>query len=122
MFRVLVLSGIASIIFGVPVPAVPGAGALVIALWFGDIRHHSGVFGIRPEKLGPDFPGGRPYSRPGALTLALRGTDRFSQPNITVISDAAGIWKAEQPQIQIAKRKQDPAAGNVSRGAPGAKR
>ena len=45
----LVLSGIASVIFGVLVAAVPMAGALVIALWFGA---YTFVFGVILVALG----------------------------------------------------------------------
>jgi uncharacterized membrane protein HdeD (DUF308 family) len=45
----LVLSGIASVIFGVLVAAVPMAGALVIALWFGA---YTFVFGVLLVALG----------------------------------------------------------------------
>jgi uncharacterized membrane protein HdeD (DUF308 family) len=71
----LVVGGIASIVFGVLVASVPAAGALVIALWFGAyarrlcivIRDHSGGIGIPPEDVGPDFADRRPYSGPGPL-------------------------------------------------------
>jgi uncharacterized membrane protein HdeD (DUF308 family) len=45
----LVLAGIASVIFGVLVAAVPLAGALVIAIWFGA---YAFVFGIMLVALG----------------------------------------------------------------------
>jgi uncharacterized membrane protein HdeD (DUF308 family) len=45
----LAISGIASIIFGVLVAAVPLAGALVIALWFGA---YAFVFGVILVALG----------------------------------------------------------------------
>jgi uncharacterized membrane protein HdeD (DUF308 family) len=46
---ILALSGIASIVFGVVVAAVPGAGALVIAIWFGV---YEVVFGVLLVALG----------------------------------------------------------------------
>lgn len=45
----LILSGIASVVFGVLVAAVPVAGALVIALWFGA---YAFVFGVMLVALG----------------------------------------------------------------------
>jgi uncharacterized membrane protein HdeD (DUF308 family) len=45
----LLLAGIASILFGVLVAAVPGAGALVISLWFGA---YAFVFGVMLVALG----------------------------------------------------------------------
>jgi uncharacterized membrane protein HdeD (DUF308 family) len=45
----LILAGIASVIFGVLVAAVPSAGALVIAIWFGA---YAFVFGIMLVALG----------------------------------------------------------------------
>lgn len=45
----LVLSGIASLLFGVLLAAVPLAGALVIALWFGA---YAMVFGVMVAALG----------------------------------------------------------------------
>ena len=45
----LILAGIASVIFGVLVAAVPLAGALVIAIWFGA---YAFVFGIMLVALG----------------------------------------------------------------------
>ncbi len=45
----LMLSGIASVLFGVAIAAVPVAGALVIALWFGV---YALVFGIMLVALG----------------------------------------------------------------------